>query len=275
MRPSLVAFLLVAAAPIAAAAVYALLYSVGLTGLLAKGFTLEHWSAVLTKGELFSATLTSVIVAVAVVGLGAVVGLALALTLGDAIDDGPVSLAAHVPLAVPGTVAALLVFLLFTASGFFPRLLLASGALSSLDTAPSLVHDPFYLGVIVAHAFSAVPFLALVFRGLYRSERIAVLAQVASSLGASAGQTLWRITVPALLRRSESTLLLVFVLVLGSYEIPLLLGRQSPEMFSVLVMRKYGRFDLTEKPEALAIAFAYTLLTAGLLALFFRFRERQ
>ncbi|MEO1481548.1 MAG: ABC transporter permease subunit [Myxococcota bacterium] len=261
--------------PIAAAAVYALLYSVGMTGLLAKGFTFDHWLAVFNKGELLSATLTSVAVALAVVVLAAGAGLTLALTLGASIDDGPVGLAAHVPLAVPGTVAALLVFLLFTASGFFPRLLLAVGVLGSLDNAPSLVHDPYYLGVITAHAFSAVPFLALVFRGLYRSERIAVLSQVAASLGATQRQTLWRITIPALLRRSESTLVLVFVLVLGSYEIPLLLGRQSPEMFSVLVMRKYGRFDLTEKPEALAIAFAYTLLVAGLLALFFRFRERR
>ncbi|MEM6731790.1 MAG: ABC transporter permease subunit, partial [Myxococcota bacterium] len=170
---------------------------------------------------------------------------------------------------------ALLVFLLFTASGFFPRLLLALGVLSTLEGAPSLVHDPLYLGVIVAHSFSAVPFLALVFRGLYRSERVEALQKVAASLGASRLQTLFRVTLPAMLRRADSTLMLVFVLTLGSYEIPLLLGRQSPEMFSVLVMRKYGRFDITEKPEALAIAFAYTLFVCVAVVGFFRWRGRQ
>ena len=59
--------------------------------------------------------------------------------------------------------------------------------------------------------------------------------------------------------------MLFFIYVMGAYEIPLLLGRQSPQMLSVLAMRKYARFDITQKPEAFAIAFLYAVLVSVVL----------
>jgi putative spermidine/putrescine transport system permease protein len=53
---------------------------------------------------------------------------------------------------------------------------------------------------------------------------------------------------------------LFFVFVLGSYEIPLLLGRQSPQMMSILTMRKLERFDLATIPQAYVIALIYTVM---------------
>src|SRR5262249_39037592 len=72
-----------------------------------------------------------------------------------------------------------------------------------------------------------------------------------------------------LLSRAAANVLLLFVVVLGSYEIPLLLGRQSPQMLSVLTFRKYQRFDLLDKPQAFACSILYTLfaLTVVVLAL--------
>ena len=61
------------------------------------------------------------------------------------------------------------------------------------------------------------------------------------------------------------SLALLFAVVLGSYEIPLLIGSQSPQMISVLVLRRYALYDITQKPEAFIIALLYTLLVLGLV----------
>ena len=48
-----------------------------------------------------------------------------------------------------------------------------------------------------------------------------------------------------------------------AYEIPLLLGRQSPQMFSVLTQRHFGQFDLGQRPEAFTLAVTYLLLSGA------------
>jgi putative spermidine/putrescine transport system permease protein len=63
-----------------------------------------------------------------------------------------------------------------------------------------------------------------------------------------------------LLNRGRQMIILTFLLNLGSYEIPLLLGRQSPQMFSVLTQRKFGQYNLLERPEAFVLATTYLLL---------------
>ncbi|MEZ6090221.1 MAG: hypothetical protein R3C05_19780 [Pirellulaceae bacterium] len=54
---------------------------------------------------------------------------------------------------------------------------------------------------------------------------------IAESLGASWWDSRWRAALPMLLSRGASMIMLLFILTLGSYEVPLLLGRQSPQMF--------------------------------------------
>jgi putative spermidine/putrescine transport system permease protein len=269
-------FLLISVLPILASLVYVALYSVGLAGILARGFTLEHWSAVLAASELWSSLGVSLWIASAVVIVSTVLGLTIALGLGPALDHGPVGWSLHVPLAFPAVLAALSVFMLFGATGWIPRVLLQLGLISSLEGGWSLVQDPWGLGVVVAHAFAATALLALSFRALQHSENLAALDRVAAALGASPRQRLWHVALPLLLRRGAPTLALVFILVLGSYEIPLLLGRPAPQMLTVLVMHKYTRrFDLAQKPEALVVAVIYTALVTAVIAWLAWRRARQ
>jgi len=118
----------------------------------------------------------------------------------------------------------------------------------------------------------AVPFFTLLLAELHGSERIGALSDLAATLGASRFQRLRFVTVPVLLRRAQPSLALLFVLALGSFEIPWLLGRQSPQMLSVLTYRKHGLFDLTQKPEAYLLALGYTLLVFAMLVAAFRGR---
>lgn len=268
-------FAILAIAPMAAAFGYSLAYALGLTGLLREGFTLEHIATTLGSEPFWSSLALSVAVAGFTVALSGTFGLSLALRLDRLLDRGPLSYVFYVPLAFPGTVAALVAFSWLTSSGMLARLLLHLGVIESLDRAPVLVNDPWALAILVTHVAIATPFLALVFRRLHDEGRVGELVDAAASLGASRWQAGMRVAVPVLLRRGASNLALVFVVVLGSYEIPLLLGRQDPQMLSVLIMRKYGRFDLTDKPEAFAIAALYTVVVMAVVALVFARRRTR
>jgi putative spermidine/putrescine transport system permease protein len=116
----------------------------------------------------------------------------------------------------------------------------------------------------------AVPFFVLLFVELHRSERLPALLELAEALGASPTQAGLRVVVPILLRKAAPTLAFLFVVVLGSYEVPLVLGSQAPQMLSLLVLRRYAMFDITLKPEAFVLALGYAALVLGLLALAFR-----
>ncbi|MGH9869639.1 MAG: hypothetical protein ACREAA_15920 [Candidatus Polarisedimenticolia bacterium] len=253
-------FTVMVVVPVAASLLYAGLYSLGVTGLMAGGPTLGHWAGALATAEIWSSIGLSLWIASAVTLCAAAAGLGLALWLGSWLDEGPLSLAVHVPLVLPATVCALTVLSLFSGTGLAWRMLHMDGTLS-------LVQDPWGLGIIVAHMISMAPLLALTFRGLYRQERIEDLRAVAASLGASDRHQMARVAIPILLWRGFPTMALLFVVALGSYEIPLLLGRQSPQMLSVVVMRKYARFDLLEKPVAMVMALLYSGLVIAILAL--------
>lgn len=76
--------------------------------------------------------------------------------------------------------------------------------------------------------------------------------------------------MPVLLRQSFPTLVLYFIFVMGSYEIPLLLGSQSPQMMSVLTIRKLQRFDLTDMPQAYVVGVLYTVFVVGVVVFLLR-----
>lgn len=263
-------FLAVAVFPVAGSLVYALLYTTGLTGLLSEGFTLSHWATVLSGGELWVSLALSAGVAFASCLIAATGGMAIALALRPHLERGPLSYAIYLPLAMPFVVGAFVGFETLSGAGMISRLAYSLGLTQGIAGFPSLTNDALYLGVIATHALLALPFLAVVFAQLYESESIDAYAALSRSLGASGAQTLFRVTLPMLLRRARPNLVLLFIVLLGSYEIPLLLGRQSPQMISVLTVRKYQRFDLLQKPEAFVIAIVYTVAILLLLVTAFR-----
>jgi putative spermidine/putrescine transport system permease protein len=158
---------------------------------------------------------------------------------------------------------------MFSAAGYFARILVSAGLIENISQFPGLVNDAAGIGILIAHIALATPFFVLLFHEIYRAENIDGLARLAQTLGAAPLQVLFRVNVPILLRRSMTNIILVFIAVLGSYEIPLLLGRQAPQMISVLTLRKYEMFDISQKPEAFIAALLYTVLVLGLLVVVF------
>ena len=58
-----------------------------------------------------------------------------------------------------------------------------------------------------------------------------------------------------------------FIFKIGAYEVPLLLGRSTPETVSVLAVRKLQKFNLYDIPQGYAVAVIYTIIILSLLML--------
>ena len=60
---------------------------------------------------------------------------------------------------------------------------------------------------------------------------------------------------------------LVFAFAFGAYEIPLLLGANSPAALPVLAWRSYTDVDLAARPQAMAMALIIAVLSATMIGL--------
>ncbi|MCB0637451.1 MAG: hypothetical protein KDC54_12570 [Lewinella sp.] len=260
-------FVILAVLPLVLGLGYALTYSLGLTGLLSEGFTLAYWAKVLSSGEVWWSVGLSFYAAVVTMSLS--IGLALLAVLywRERVLRGRFSFAWYLPLVLPAMVVAFLVFQWLGKGGFFSRLAFQMGWTDGLQAFPTLMNDPYGIGIIVAHTLMAMPFFVILFANIYQSEQLGVLGASAATLGASRRQIRWRITVPVILLRARATLLLYGIFVMSSYEVPLLLGRQSPQMVSVLVVRKLQRYNLADIPQAYVISIVYAGVVFGLLSL--------
>lgn len=260
---SLGLFLALTALPITLGIGYSLLRSTGLAGFGAEGFTLRHWEAVLSGGEFWRSLGISFWVAACSIGLSLILALAAVLKEPERWQRGSLSWLMYLPLTLPAMVVAFVVFQTLSGAGLVSRLAYSIGLTSGIEDFPNWINDSWGTGIIAAHVFMATPFFIIFFAELYQSERLGEYAQLAATLGATARQSARRVVMPVLLRQSLPTLALYFIFVMGSYEIPLLLGSQSPQMLSVLTIRKLQRFDLSDIPQAYVIGVLYMAFVAS------------
>jgi putative spermidine/putrescine transport system permease protein len=259
--------LLFAVLPLLLSLGYALLYSFGVVGALNSGFTLQHWKKLLADSTTWQSFLYSGFIAFATLVLAVALSLRLALNHYQAFSRGFLSSAIYVPLAFPAMVSAFFFFQALSKGGFLSRLSYQVGLTHSITAFPDLVNDRWGIGIILAQLFLCFPFFLLLFVSRIKTERIESYLQLAESLGAGRRQAIRRIAVPVLLRKTFPNILLYFIFIFGSYEIPVLLGRSNPEMVSVLAVRKLQKFDLLHIPQGYAIAILYTAVTLILLLL--------
>tara|TARA_Y100000815_G_scaffold273814_1_gene306099 strand:+ start:3950 stop:4804 length:855 start_codon:yes stop_codon:yes gene_type:complete len=265
----LVFFILIGVIPFAAAFVYAILYSFGVIGVVNDGFTLEFWKAVTASGEFFKSFAYSA--AIAFVSLLISVGGALWMTLKfrNQLEHRFLSFVSYLPLAIPGVVAAFFTLQLFSKGGFFSRISYTLGWIDQATEFPDLVNDTYAIGIILAFATMVLPFFVLLFMNVYKNERIAELSILAQALGAKKNQVVRRVFLPIMLQKTWVLIVLYFIFLLGSYEIPLILGQESPQMLSVLIIREIKQYDLTKISEGYVVAVIYTAVVAlAAIALF-------
>ncbi len=253
----------------------ALGYSVGLTGPLATGFTGQYWQQLPTEPSLLVSLAFSLYVAI--VSVGGAVAIALALVLGrqTMLRHRPFPILLYLPLLLPSLVVAFYLFQLLSGSGWLSRMTFALGLTRAPDDFPELIGDAAGLGIILAQVVLAFPFFTLLFQSLYADARLDELRSLTRTLGASVGQFNRRVAAPILLRRAAPTLVLYGVAVLGAYDIPLLLGRNYPQMLSVFITTRLQRFDLTDLPMGYLIGFLMTLFLMIVIYLTTRWTQRH
>jgi len=270
-------FLAISVVPLVAGLVYCLLYALGLVGLTAKGFTLDHFKTVFEEGYFVKALLYSVYQALT----GTLLALSLAFVLFYLVKNGSKSTTQsrwpvlYVPLLMPPMVVSFVFFAFWSNSGLFSRLLHSLGWLSEPSAFANVVNGKAGMAIILAHLFLAVPFFTINLFNIYRGQNIGQLKQLALSLGASQVQVIKRVEMPVLLRFMRRVAVLYFIFMFGAYEIPLLLGAESTRMLSLVVLDKLTRFDVMAKPQAYAMASMYLVLATCLVFFLFSAHKKS
>jgi len=193
--------------------------------------------------------------------LAVTVGFALAVLVMRARTTGRLVRAAAVAtVPVPHVVGAATTGLLLADAGFLARLTGADPA-----AFPQLVAGPWWTATIAEYAWKESAFVAVVVvAALARQE--ADLDEVAGTLGAGPAQRVRRVTLPLAAPSLVAAGGIGFAYVLGSYEVPWLLGRTAPEPLPVLAYRLFTDLDLTTRPQAAAVGMVtVALAVAGLV----------
>ncbi|WP_299464993.1 ABC transporter permease subunit [uncultured Microscilla sp.] len=254
-------FVMATLLPMVLALGYAFSYSIGWVGILSEGFTLKHWQKALPNGEVWQSLGYTLYVTLASLLPATIVALLLATRFRRAIIGSKLHYLIYFPLAIPAIVAAFFIMQLFAKTGLLSRVVYQIGFIDQLAQFPDLINDQYSVGILCANWLLATPFLTVMFLGMYDGERLDDLQQVATTLGATRTQAYFKVIIPALWRKGYPTVVLYGIFIFGAYEVPLLLGRQSPEMISVLATRKIkGQYDLLQLPEGYVLAVIYSLL---------------
>lgn len=254
--PALVPTMLVLSAALGSA----LLQSIGLLPLV--GNPQLNGGAFAAAGpDLARATELSLALATVATVVAAAVGLSAALTIlngrRSALIVGRLS-ALTIPL--PHLIGAAAMGLLLADSGLIARLLGRTGA-----GFPELVAGPTWFAVIAEYAWKESAFIALVVAGTL-AIRVSDLEQTAALLGAGRWQRLRYVTLPLAIPALAAASALSFVYVLGSYEVSWLLGRSYPEPLPVLGYRLFTSIELSDRPQAAAVAVITATLCVAVLA---------
>lgn len=266
-------FVLIGIIPFALAFVYALLYSFGIIGVANQGFTVKFWIAVFESGAFAKSLFYSSAIALFSLLVSVAAALWFTLAFERKLRGKILSFIIYLPLAIPGIVAAFFTVQVLSKSGFFSRLSNRIGLTNGINAFPDMINDSWAVGIILVFISILLPFFILLFLNVYQNERIRELSELSYSLGASKKQTIWKLSIPLLLKKTRTLISLYFIFLLGAYEVPLILGQESPQMLSVLIVRELKQFDLSKISEGYVVAVIYTVLVS--LAVILLFARKQ
>lgn len=242
---------------------YAVASSLGGVGLISAGWTLEHWQLAVSGSRLWRSLLLSGTLAVCSTTLGWLAALSLVTGSDRLRTDLRLQVLWCLPLAMPLAVQGFLGGVVLSRGGLLSRLCWWLGLTGSVQDFPVLIQDRYGIGLLLTMTAASIPLLVLFLTRTWMAVRIDDYLAVASGLGATRTFALRHVAIPMLWRRSRFMLLLTLLWNFNAWELPLLLGQQSPRMLSVLIQQSSGQFVLEERPQAFVNAVVYLCL-AGL-----------
>ncbi len=244
---------------------YALLYSLGLLGLLSSGLTLEWWRQALSGAVLWHSLLLSLGVASVTTLSCLVAGLAVCVAADRWRVQRAVGVLLTIGAALPVSVGAFVVLQVCSRGGLLPRVLALVIPGFEQSDFPVLVNDGWSVGIVLAGWLTGVPLTGLYLQGQWETASVGRYVSLAERLGAGAWRARMCVGVPMLIRRVGGLTWLLLVWNFSAWEAPLLLGSQSPRMMSVLIQQSAGQYSLQERPLSFVYASLYFLVLVALL----------
>jgi len=227
------------------------------------GFTLRHYADLFGTQAYRDGLMFSTYLAIVPTVVSLAISLPLAVALGQTFPGRRLFNALYkVPLVVPGIVAAFIVMTLFDRGGMAARVLAPFG----LDL-PKLVRDDWAIGVVIATAWKAVPFMTLIIGGSLGSIPKDVLS-AARTLGAGPWAVFLRIKLPLALPGITAAFLLTFIGGMGSFAVPNLLGPVYPLPLSVHMY--VNAFERNNWGLVAAMGTVLSLISVAVLLLYYR-----
>ncbi len=267
---SVTLFFTFAVLPLSAGLVFAASYSVGIMGALNHGFTMEYWYKTLTDNSLWSSLILSALIALIATLISVSMALGLTILGGDVFKNRHTHFLLYLPLSMPPIIVAFWTFQAFSNAGILARVCYNIGLIKSIETFPSLINDAHYFGVVTAMVLSTFPIFTLLFLSFYATENIVAYQELATTLGATTQQNRSKVIIPILLKKARPNIILYGIFLFGAFELPLLLGRQSPRMISVRIHTQFNKFSLSDLPQAYVLTVIYACIVLITVILLFR-----
>lgn len=268
------AFLLGAiATPIVWTVFFTILFSLGGIGRLSSGWTFQHWKSAFAEPLAFRSLAFSFLISCIVLSTLMVLTLLPLLIRPTLRNSRVIAIVGIAIMSTPSLVIAQLFSSFFSSGGLLSRLAFRMGLIHAPNEFPAFTNDPWNLGMTISITITFFPLVWFYHSQLWTSARMDRYYQLAISLGASPWQARTKVALPILLRKSRGLWTLIFILIMGSFEIPLLLGRQNPQMISVATQQLVTKFDMSTKPQAFVLATLYLLCVSLLLVLYIQGRR--
>ncbi len=260
-------YLLLTLLPLSVGLLYAFLYSIGAIGALSNGITMTHWVRVVEEGIFLQSLCLSVSIAILAVLLSILIALWVCIHRENQVSEKKtiIPFIWYIPLSVPPMIAAFLGFQFLGNTGVVSRVFFQLGFLKESSEFGPFINDYFHIGILITFVLMTFPYFLLLFFNIYEQEKLTTYAALSSTLGASKRQIHRYVIVPILLQKARANLVLWTIFLASAYEIPLFLGRQSPNMVSVLIGQKFKKFNIEEMPQAYAITVLYAVLVIGVI----------
>ena len=144
----------------------------------------------------------------------------------------------NIVLVLPHLGFAYIIYLFFSDTGFLFRLLALIGITSEFI----LINDKMGIGIILNYILKEVPFVILYLLATNKNE-VADHVFAAKDLGASYFEIFRKIYLPLNSIQIMSISVVIFAFVLGNYEVPFLLGANSPQFLSVSALENFQSID--------------------------------
>ncbi|QKS72923.1 sugar ABC transporter permease [Paenalkalicoccus suaedae] len=237
---------------------------------------LSNYEALLSRNEFWSSFRVSVYVAFTSTAISLVLGTLLTRAMFRLFkgSDQQWRLLAWFPMLIPHFVAAYIIVLFFAPSGYLSSVTASIGWIDSIASFPVIVNDPLYIGVILTYVWKEIPFVVLMLLPVYQ-EIDWRMEEANATLGGGAWQTFRHVELPYVGPVSAEVFLILFVFILGAFEVPALLGVTFPSMLPILAYEWFYQAAWTNRPLAQAMLILLSVMSLLAAWLLFSLSRRK